>query len=40
MRGFAVTLIIGVTSSMFTAVVVTRLVYDFFSSRRRLQCRQ
>lgn len=36
-RGFAVTLIIGILCSMFTAIVVTRLVFDFFSSRRRLQ---
>lgn len=36
-RGFAVTLIIGILSSMFTAIVVTRLVFDFFTSRRRLQ---
>ncbi len=37
MRGFAVTLIIGILSSMFTAIVVTRLVFDFFAGRRRLQ---
>lgn len=36
-RGFAVTLIVGISCSMFTAIVVTRLIYDFFSSRRRLQ---
>ncbi|MEK7704924.1 MAG: protein translocase subunit SecD [Myxococcota bacterium] len=36
-RGFAVTLIIGILASMFTAIVVTRLIFDFFSSRRRLQ---
>ncbi|MEZ4273460.1 MAG: protein translocase subunit SecD [Myxococcota bacterium] len=36
-RGFAVTLIIGILCSMFTAIVVTRSIYDFFSSRRRLQ---
>ena len=36
-RGFAVTLIIGLTWSMFTAIVVSRLVYDFFTMRRRVQ---
>ena len=36
-RGFAVTLIIGILSSMFTALVVTRLIYDFFSNRSRLR---
>lgn len=28
-RGFAVTLLLGIVSSVFTAVVVTRLVYDY-----------
>lgn len=36
-RGFAVTLIIGIICSVFTAIVVTRLVFDFISSRRRLE---
>jgi preprotein translocase subunit SecD len=36
-RGFGVTLTIGITASMFTAIVVTRLVYDLFTSKRRLQ---
>ena len=36
-RGFAVTLIIGILCSMFTAIVVTRLFFDFFTGRRRLQ---
>lgn len=36
-RGFAVTLIIGILCSMFTAIVVTRLIFDFFSTRRRLK---
>ncbi len=35
-KGFAVTLIIGLTSSMFSAIFCTRLVYDFFTARRRL----
>jgi len=33
-RGFAVTLIIGVTASMFTAIVVTRWMLDFVVARR------
>ena len=36
-RGFAVTLIAGILCSMFTAIYVTRLIYDFFSARRRLE---
>jgi len=36
-RGFAVTLIVGILCSMFTAIVVTRLIYDFFTGRRRLR---
>lgn len=35
-RGFAVTLIIGLTCSLYTAIVVTRLIYDYFLSRRQL----
>ncbi len=36
-KGFAVTLCIGLISSVFTAVVVTRLVYDYRLSRGRLE---
>ena len=36
-RGFAITLCIGLVSSVFTAFVVTRTVYDYLLSRRRLQ---
>jgi preprotein translocase subunit SecD len=32
-KGFAVTLSIGIISSLFTAVVVSRLVFDYFLSR-------
>ncbi len=32
-RGFAVTLLIGIISSVFTAVVVTRLFYDFINDK-------
>ena len=35
--GFAVTLCIGVVSSVFTAVVGTRVVYDYLLTYRRLQ---
>jgi len=34
-RGFAVTLIIGITASMFTAVFVSRLIFDLFLSKRK-----
>ncbi len=36
-RGFAVTLIIGLICSLFTSVFCTRVVFDFFSGRKRLQ---
>jgi len=36
-RGFAITLCIGVISSVFTAVVGTRVVYDYLLTYRRLQ---
>jgi len=36
-RGFAVTLMIGILSSMFTAIFVTRVVFDYFANRRRLE---
>ena len=36
-KGFAVTLCIGLVSSVFTAVVGTRVVYDYLLSRHRLQ---
>ncbi len=32
-RGFAVTLLIGIIASVFTAVVVTRMIYDFINER-------
>lgn len=35
-KGFAVTLCIGIASSVFTAVVVTRVYYDIQIARRRL----
>jgi preprotein translocase subunit SecD len=36
-KGFAVTLCIGLVSSLFTAFVGTRLVWDYLLSRQRLQ---
>jgi preprotein translocase subunit SecD len=33
-RGFAVTLTIGLTASMFTAIFVARLIFDFFMVKR------
>jgi preprotein translocase subunit SecD len=35
-RGFAVTLTIGLVVSMFTAIVVTRVIFDHVTSRRTL----
>ncbi len=34
-RGFAITLIIGITASMFTAVFVSRTIFDVFFSKRK-----
>jgi len=34
-RGFAVTLIIGITASMFTAVFVSRLIFDLTQPRKK-----
>jgi preprotein translocase subunit SecD len=34
-RGFAVTLIIGITASMFTALFVSRTIYDLFFVKRK-----
>ncbi|MBN1350641.1 protein translocase subunit SecD [candidate division KSB1 bacterium] len=33
LQGFAVTLMIGIIVSMFTAIFVTRIIFDFFTSR-------
>ncbi len=35
-KGFAVTLCIGIVSTVFTAVVATRVVYDYLLTQRRL----
>lgn len=34
-KGFAVTLIIGIVASLFTAVFVSRMIFDFVLSRKR-----
>ncbi len=36
-KGFAVTLSIGILASLFTAIVVTRFIFDYFLSTRRVQ---
>lgn len=36
-RGFAVTLSIGIVASMYTAVFVTRIVFDYFYVQRRIK---
>jgi protein-export membrane protein SecD len=36
-RGFAVTLSIGILVSMFTAIVVTRMIFDFITTRFNIQ---
>ncbi|MBN1959610.1 MAG: protein translocase subunit SecD [Deltaproteobacteria bacterium] len=36
-RGFAVTLIIGLLCSLYTSVIVSRLIYDFITSSWRIQ---
>lgn len=37
MKGFAVTLTIGLIANMFTAVFVTRIIYDYFIWNRKIQ---
>jgi preprotein translocase subunit SecD len=36
-RGFATTLSIGILVSMFTALMCTRVVYDFVTTRRHVE---
>ncbi|HQI25519.1 MAG TPA: SecD/SecF family protein translocase subunit, partial [Smithella sp.] len=35
-KGFAVTLTIGIVASMFTAVFVTRIIYDYYIWNRKI----
>jgi SecD/SecF fusion protein len=34
-QGFAVTLMAGILSSLFTAIVVTRIVFDYLVAERK-----
>jgi protein-export membrane protein SecD len=36
-KGFATTLMIGIATTLFTALVVTRLVYDYFLIKRKMR---
>ncbi len=36
-RGFAVTLSLGIVASLFTAIIVTRVVFDFILAKRRIK---
>jgi preprotein translocase subunit SecD len=37
-KGFAMTLIIGISASMFTAIFVSRLIFDLaFSKRKKVE---
>jgi preprotein translocase subunit SecD len=36
-QGFALTLMIGIIASMFTAIVVTRSVFDFIANKFQLK---
>lgn len=35
-KGFALTLMIGIIASLFTAIVVTRIIFDYFTQKRNL----
>jgi preprotein translocase subunit SecD len=34
-RGFAVTLVLGIIMSMFTAIFVSRIMFDLYLSKRK-----
>ena len=36
-KGFAITLCIGIAASMFTAVFVSRVTFDCFMSRKKVE---
>lgn len=36
-KGFALTLMIGILASLFTAIVVTRIVFDYYTQKKILQ---
>jgi len=35
-QGFAVTLMAGILSSLFTAIIVTRLIFDYLVEERQM----
>ncbi|MFQ5630071.1 MAG: protein translocase subunit SecD [bacterium] len=35
-KGFALTLMIGIMASLFTAIVVTRIIFDYFTQKRNV----
>jgi preprotein translocase subunit SecD len=35
-RGFAVTLMAGILSSLFTAIIVTRIIFDYMIEERQM----
>jgi preprotein translocase subunit SecD len=35
-KGFAVTLSLGILSSLFTAIIVTKLIFEYFIFQRRI----
>jgi preprotein translocase subunit SecD len=36
-KGFAVTLSVGLAANMFTAIFVTRIIFDYLLTERRLK---
>jgi preprotein translocase subunit SecD len=36
-KGFAVTLMIGIVASMFTAIVITRVIFNLFLEKRAIK---
>jgi preprotein translocase subunit SecD len=35
-KGFALTLMVGIAASLFTAIVVTRIIFDYFTQKRNI----
>ena len=36
-KGFAVTLSLGVIASLFTALILTRMVFDYYLTKRKIK---
>jgi len=36
-RGFATTLIIGIAASLYTSVVITKMIYQYLMSRTKME---